>query len=249
MPTKCLLIISLASAVLCTAGMAVVPGLAGAVALRVTSGLTNSLSGAFKSNVAQAFHKSDQGTIFGVTMGAWAVGSMLGSAVAGVLSYPCETLPWLAQGQACAGAHSLLRRFPFFLPWLLLSFLCALAAVVVGRFLHVPDDVKAAYLSADMDDGRQLECPDGDGDRAALLKDGRAAEGNDAERVELFAPDRSDSNDTPADDVHGDRGDDGNRQGAARTHGVAPAPGDMRVCAAHLRHLSRVSKPRAASRF
>jgi MFS family permease len=77
-----------------------------------------------------------QPQVFGITMSCWAIGSIIGPGLGGVVAEPCRIWRRWAAASVCASRTALLQRFPFVIPCTGAAVLCALSALLAHFLLH-----------------------------------------------------------------------------------------------------------------
>ena len=102
--------------------------LAQAVVARFTMGACNGIIAAAKTMTAELVPPSEQPSAMSAIAGTWGVGMIIGTALGGLLAEPAKRFSFVSP-------EGLLGRFPFALPNIVGSLICAIAIVFVTRFL------------------------------------------------------------------------------------------------------------------
>ncbi|KAL4742178.1 major facilitator superfamily domain-containing protein [Aspergillus similis] len=102
------------------------PNLATAMIARALGGLLNGNIGVLQTTVAEIVTvKEHQPRAYSIMPFVWCLGSIIGPAMGGALSQPCDNYPWLFSGE------SIFKKFPFLLPNLV-CVVVLMTGIVVG---------------------------------------------------------------------------------------------------------------------
>ena len=109
-----------------------------------------------------------------MTMSCWALGSILGPCFGGLVAEPCTTWEAFRASDLCSNS-SLLRKFPFVIPFGATAVLCAFSWIVGMSALHPEAAVLAAWASED-----EQQAASGSAGGEAQSTDAASVQDNDA---------------------------------------------------------------------
>ena len=109
-----------------------------------------------------------------MTMSCWALGSILGPCFGGLVAEPCTTWEAFRASDLCSNS-SLLRKFPFVIPFGATAVLCAVSWIVGICALHPEAAVLAAWASED-----EQQAASGSGGSEAQSTDAASVQDNGA---------------------------------------------------------------------
>lgn len=83
--------------------------------------------------------------VFGLTMSCWAIGSIIGPCLGGIVAEPCANWKALRASRLCSAPDTFLRKYPFAIPYSGAALLCVLGVLAALFFLHPEQAVRAAW--------------------------------------------------------------------------------------------------------
>ena len=123
-----------------------------AVCSRILGGLFNAIIGAEKAIIGESLSPEQQSIAMSHISAMWGIGTLLGPAIGGALSHPCQQhTPILSSSTLCSDPNGILRRYPFVAPCLAAAFLSLIALFLTAFFLEESKG-KADYSQVSTDD-------------------------------------------------------------------------------------------------